>query len=125
MAADRFFTPFQQFLTADPAVREGARLFFYAAGGSTKLDTYADDVLDVANPNPITLNSLGQSDTAIFLQDAAYKVVLAPPGSDDPPTSQIFTADQVFGAQYSTVAKFYPISGSPNGNLSGTAASVG
>ena len=80
---NRFYSPFPQFLDSTPAVRAGARLFFYAAGTSTKLDTYSDATLLTANANPLTLNSLGQPDTAIFLSDALYKIVLAPSGSDD------------------------------------------
>lgn len=76
-----------------------------------------------ANDNPLTLNALGQPDTDIFLSDLAYKVVLAPSGSDDPPNSTIFTADNYYIPP--TTAKFNSGSGNPNGSVAGTAGSVG
>lgn len=120
---NRFYSPFQQFFDATPTVRSGARLFFYAAGTSTKQNTFSDTALSVANNNPITLNALGQSDTDIYLSDLSYKVVLAPPGSDDPPSSPIFTADNYYIPP--SVAQFKSGSGSPNGSVAGTAGSAG
>lgn len=103
----------------------GAQLFFYEAGTSTKLDTYSDQSLSTANDNPIVLNSSGYPDVDIFLQDQAYKVVLAPSTDTDPPTSAIWTADNYYGTDLQSVAELKVGSGSPSGSVSGTASSSG
>lgn len=120
MAADRFTLPFQQLLTATPAVRSGHKLKFYASGTATPLAVYSDSSLSVSIGTTVTLNSLGQPDTAIFLQNLAYKVVCT-----DNNDVEIWTADPVYGAQFSTIAQFQPVNGSPNGQLAGTAGSAG
>lgn len=122
--AGRFVNPFPQFLDATPTVRSGAKLFFYAAGTSTKLDTYSDRGLSVANTNPIVLNSAGFPSVDIYLQDLDYKVVLAPATDSDPPASPIWTADYVRARDSALVAKTLTGSGSPNGAVAGTAGSA-
>lgn len=107
-----------------PTVYAGAKLFFYATGTSTKLDTYSNKGLSIANPNPITLNSAGRSPVDIFLQDLEYKVVLAPATDTDPPTSPILTADPVSHRDSALIAKTLTGSGSPNGSVAGTAGSA-
>lgn len=102
----------------------GGQLFFYESGTNTKLNTYSDSTLQTANPNPVVLDSAGRFPNAIFLKNAAYKVVLAPADDTDPPTSPIWTQDPVYTSDYSTAAKFYSLSGSPNGALAGTAGSA-
>lgn len=78
---------------------EGYRLFTYAAGTSTKVNTYSDFSLTAANSNPIVLNSDGGC--TIFLTDGQfYKFVLSPPPQDelhpdDPPDSNIWTQDNI------------------------------
>lgn len=125
----RLTNPFIQYLDSTPEVRSGGRIFFYENGTQTKLDTYptlADRIAGTnANTNPIVLNSTGYPDVGIFLQNQAYTVVLAPPGSDDPPTSPIWTANDVYGTDLSTVTQTKVGSGSPTGNVSGTAGSSG
>jgi len=68
-------------------------LFTYAAGTTTKLATYTDVDLSVANANPIVLDSAGRA--VVFLSAASYKFVLAPSTDTDPPTSPIWTADNI------------------------------
>lgn len=86
-----------------PAV--GYRLFFYVGGSvGTKQNTYTDSTGSVANSNPITLNSLGQPTTEIWFISGLYKVVLAPPGSDDPPSSPVWSVDNVRGINDTTVS---------------------
>jgi hypothetical protein len=82
-----------QFFTAAGAVAAGHKLFAYAAGTTTKLDTFTDVDLTTANTNPIVLSSAGVA--TIFLSAASYKFVLAPPTDTDPPTSPIWTRDNV------------------------------
>lgn len=86
---------FPQWLTnnADPAA--SYRLFTYAAGTSTKLATYTDAAGTVAQSNPLTVNSAGRPASLVFLQAKSYKFVFAPPGTDDPPNSPLWTADNV------------------------------
>jgi hypothetical protein len=127
--AGRFSDPFIQYLDSTPNVRSSARLFFYENGTTTKLDTYptlADRIAGTnANTNPIVLNSTGHPSVGVFLQNQGYTVVLAPSGSDDPPTSPIWTADDVYGTDLSTVTETKVGSGSPTGVVAGTAGSAG
>jgi len=82
-----------QWLTnnADPAT--SYQLFSYEAGTTTKLNTYTDVALTVANTNPIILDSAGRA--TVFLSPASYKFVLASPTDTDPPASPIWTRDNV------------------------------
>jgi hypothetical protein len=123
--AGRFTNPFPQFLDATPEVRSGAKLFFYAAGTSTKLDTYSDRLLASPNTNPVVLNSAGYPSTDIYLQDLDYKVVLAPATDTDPPANPIWTADYVNARDSKLIVKTITGSGSPNGVVAGTAGSSG
>lgn len=122
--AGRFVTPYPQFLDATPEVRSGAKLFFYAAGTSTKLDTYSDRTLSTPNTNPVVLNSAGYPSVDIYLQDLDYKVVLAPSTDTDPPTNPVWTADYVNARDSKLIAKTLTGSGSPNGSVAGTAGSA-
>lgn len=123
--ANRFQTPFPEFFNDAGEPREAARLFFYQTGTSTKLDTYSDASRTVANTNPIVLNEFGRPDVAIFLKDQDYKVVLVAPGTDDPPTSSIWTADPVRPSDIIQMSIRKTGSGSPSGLVAGTAGSAG
>ena len=83
-----------QFFTAAGAVAAGCQLFCYEAGTATKLDTFTDVDLTTPNANPIVLSSAGVA--TIFLSPKSYKFVLAPAADTDPPTSPIWTRDNVF-----------------------------
>ncbi len=69
------------------------QLFTYTAGTSTKFATYSDSAGLSANSNPIVLDSAGRC--TLFLQAASYKFVLANATDTDPPTSPIWTIDNV------------------------------
>jgi hypothetical protein len=116
--AGRFINPFPQFTDATPDVYSGGKLYFYATGTSTPLNTYTTKALAVANPNPIVLNSAGRPAVDIFLQDLEYKVVLK-----DANDVTIWTADPVSHRDSLLVAKTLTGSGSPNGSVAGTAGS--
>lgn len=74
----------------------GGQLFFYVAGTSTKQDTYADEDLVIPNENPMILNARGETDEPVFLSNqGVYKVVLASATDTDPPTSPIWSVDEV------------------------------
>lgn len=70
-----------------------ARLFFYDSGTSTKRSVFTDAGLTVAHPNPLTVDASGRA--VIYMSPTSYKMVLAPAGVDDPPTSPIKTVDPV------------------------------
>ena len=80
-----------QFFTSAGAVAAGYKLFTYAAGTTTKINTYTDVDLTTPNTNPIILDSAGRC--TIFLAAKSYKFVLAPSSDGDPPTSPEWTRD--------------------------------
>lgn len=99
--------PKQQFFLpgtgATPA--SGAKLFTYAAGTTTKQNTYTDSTGMVPSANPIILDSNGQC-TYWLDETLMYKLTLAPSTDTDPPTSPYWTVDQLNGpnsAAYSTI----------------------
>ena len=86
-----------------PAV--GYKLFFYVAGSvNTKQNTYTDSTGTVANTNPVVLNSLGQPTTELwFASGQSYKCVLAPSTDTDPPTSPVWSVDNLRGINDTSV----------------------
>lgn len=122
--ANRFNLPLQTPVDATGAPYPGGKLFFYASGTTTKLNTYSDQGLTIANSNPVVLDSAGRYPNAIFLQNLPYKVVLAPSTDTDPPSAPIWTQDPVYTSDYSTIAQVQGVNGSPNGQIAGTAASA-
>lgn len=117
--AGRFQNPYPQFTDSTPDVYAGGKLYFYATGTSTPLNTYTTKALAVANPNPIVLNAAGRPAVDIFLQDLEYKVVLK-----DSNDVTVWTADPVSHRDSLLVAKTVTGSGSPNGSVAGTAGSA-
>lgn len=75
----------------DPAA--GWQLFTYAAGTATKQATYQDADLSSANTNPIILDAAGRC--TVFLDSLAYKFVFTNDEDTDPPTSPVWTIDNV------------------------------
>lgn len=120
-----FSLPLQQIFSSTPEVLNGAKLFFYESGTSTKLDTYSDEDLTSANSNPVVLDSSGRFPSLIFLQNQKYKVVIAPKTDSDPPTSPIWTADPVSTTDFESVQILKTGSGAPTGVVAGTAGSAG
>lgn len=107
------FGPKPQFEVAAGTPASGYQLFFYVGGSvNTKQDTYTDSTGSTANSNPIVLNTLGQPANEIwFTAGQSYKVVYAPPTDTDPPTSPIWTVDNLRGINDTTVAQTDWISG--------------
>jgi hypothetical protein len=92
------FGPNPQWVDTNGDPASGYKLFFYAAGSSTKQNTYTDSSGNTANSNPIVLNALGQPENAIwFTEGLEYTAVLSPPDDTDPPTSSIWTRDDLSG----------------------------
>ena len=91
------FDPTFQALDNNGDPINGAQLFFYEAGTTTKLDTYSNKDLTVANANPVVADSAGRFGD-IWLKAQSYKVRYCAAGEDDPPTSSIDDWDPVDGA---------------------------
>lgn len=79
----------------------GYKLFTYLAGTTTKQTTYQDNAAVTPNANPIILSSQGYpasggSIVEIWLtQGVNYKFVLAPSTDTDPPSSPVWTRDNI------------------------------
>lgn len=93
------FTP--QFFDSNGEAYVGARLFFYAAGSTTKQNTYTDSTGGTPNSNAMVCNASGYPTTSGNITEIwgtvglTYKIGLAIPGVDDPPAAFIWTMDNV------------------------------
>ena len=118
--ANRYQTPRTQYfanpVTGAPLV--GGQLFFYANNTTTPQNTYSDPGLTIANTNPVVLNANGQPSVDIFLQNLSYTVVL-----QDANNNTLWSANNVYTSDFSTVAVFGSYAGNPNGFVAGTAGS--
>lgn len=86
--------PKQRFTDSNGNPLTGGKVFTYAAGTTTKQNSYTDSTGSTPNPNPVILDSRGEA--AIWLdQTLAYKVVLSPSTDTDPPTAPIWTIDNI------------------------------
>lgn len=98
--------PRKQYIDANGNPASGYKLFFYAAGSTTKQDTYTTSAGSVANANPITLDSEGRTPYAVWFTDGlSYKEVLAPPTDTDPPSSGVLMGDNLLGSGAATVTQ--------------------
>lgn len=101
------FKPKIQIVGTDGLPLSGGKVFIYQAGTSTKIDTYptlADAIAGTnANPNPITLDTLGSpsnSGTPIDMYvNQTYKMVVTSSTDTDPPTSPLWTEDNITVSQ--------------------------
>jgi hypothetical protein len=91
LAPNPWFTGFDD----DGDIVPGGLLFTYAAGSSTKKNTYTDVAGAVANTNPIVLDAAGRVPSGLFLLPSSYKFVLAPANDTDPPANPIRTQDNI------------------------------
>ena len=101
--------PKPQIELADGTPAVGGRLFFYVAGSvGTKTNTYTDSTGASANTNPVVLDALGMPTTTELWMESgvSYKIVYAPPGADDPPSSPIFSVDNLNGIGDTAAATF-------------------
>ncbi len=83
------------FLDAQGNPANGAKLFIYTAGSSTKATTYTESDGAVANSNPIVLDSRGEMPSGCYVTSGTYKTILAPSTDTDPPTSPYRTRDNL------------------------------
>jgi hypothetical protein len=70
------------------------RIFTYLAGTATKVNTYTDVALTIANQNPLTLGADARP-TIMLTPGVSYKILLALPGTDDPPSSSLWSRDNI------------------------------
>jgi len=89
--------PIQKFFDNSGRPLDGGKLFTYTAGTSTKVATYTDDTGGTPNTNPIILDFRGECRVWID-PTLAYKFILSPSDDSDPPTSPIWTVDQITAA---------------------------
>lgn len=87
-----------QFFDNNGVPLAGGLLYTYAAGTTTPLTTYTSNIANVANSNPIVLNSAGRLDNEIWLTEGnSYKFILK-----DSNNVLIGTYDNIFGANDQT-----------------------
>lgn len=85
-----------QFFDSNGNLLVGGKLFTYLAGTSTKVATYTDILGGGSHTNPIILNVDGMPPVPIYIVgDVGYKFVLAPASDTDPPSSPIYTWDNI------------------------------
>jgi len=92
--------PFPQFIPGGNSPANGAQLFQYQSGTSTKQSTFTTSSGAVSNANPIVLDSGGSitGSREIWLtQGQMYRYVLAPSNDTDPPSSPYWTMDSISG----------------------------
>lgn len=76
------------------APASGFLIFTYAAGTTTKQNTYTSSTGLTPNTNPVILDTLGEAD--IWLTAGlSYKFVFSYPTDTDPPTNPIWTVDNI------------------------------
>ena len=95
-------SPKRQFFDNNGRPLVGGKLFTYEAGSSTKLATYTDSAGLTPNENPIVLDYRGEANVWIP-PNVAYKYVLAPANDTDPPTSPIWSVDDIVSSQLITL----------------------
>lgn len=91
--AIRYFTKGMTMFDSS-SIAASYKLFQYVAGTTTKANTYTDSSKGTANANPMTLNSAGRLDQDVYI-DQSMKFVLASSTAGDPPTSSVWTVDNV------------------------------
>lgn len=106
MAVKLAYNRVEQFANGTGVPLSGAKLFTYVAGSvNTKQTTYTESTGVTQNTNPIVLDSSGNLPQPIWLTTgASYKFVLAPSTDTDPPTSPIWSLDNITGINDTTLA---------------------
>jgi len=87
-------SPYQTVLDGSGLPINGAKVFVYLSGTTTKTDTYTDATGATANTNPILTDSAGRF-VAFLDGTSLYKFVYALPTDTDPPTSPFKTVDGI------------------------------
>lgn len=87
-------SPYQSVFDGSGDPINGAKVFVYLAGTTTKTDTYTDSTGNTANTNPIRTDSAGRF-VAFLDSSFEYKFVYALGDDTDPPTSPFKTVDGI------------------------------
>jgi hypothetical protein len=74
--AERFVLPVETAFDNNGDPISGAKLNFYTTGTSSRVDTYSDSALAVANTNPVVADSAGRFGSIFLGTGVTYKVVL-------------------------------------------------
>jgi hypothetical protein len=90
-------TPKLQFFDLNGAPLSGGKLYTYAAGTTTPLASYTDSTGNIANTNPIILDSRGEAN--VWLAGASYKFALY-----DSTNVLIWTVDNINGGAFASNA---------------------
>ena len=88
-------TPKLQFFDLNGAPLSGGKLYTYAAGTTTPLASYTDSTGNIANTNPIILDSRGEAN--VWLSGDVYKFALY-----DSTNVLIWTVDNINGTTFAT-----------------------
>jgi hypothetical protein len=88
-------TPKLQFFDLNGAPLSGGKLYTYAAGTTTPLASYTDSTGNIANTNPIILDSRGEAN--VWLSGDVYKFALY-----DSTNVLIWTVDNINGSTFAT-----------------------
>ncbi len=72
----------------------GGQLFTYIAGSNTKLDTYTTSAGNVANTNPVVMDTSGRADVWVD-GSKLYKWIFSPSTDTDPPANPFWTVDNI------------------------------
>ena len=125
MAVKLLFNDIPAFFDSNGDPLNGGKLFTYAAGSSTKQNTYTTSAGSVAQANPIVLNSRGEPANAIWgTTGLSYKLVLSPSTDSDPPTASIWTIDNVTTINDTTVTNDQWVTGPTPTYISATSLSL-
>lgn len=104
MSVKRLFNMREQFFDTQGNVLNGGKLFFYAAGSSTKQTTYNSSLGTVANSNPMILDAFGRLQAEVWLTTGLfYKEILTTSTDTDPPVSPIWSEDNISGINDATI----------------------
>ena len=90
-------TPKLQFFDLNGAPLSGGKLYTYVAGTTTPLASYTDSTGNIANTNPIVLDSRGEAN--VWLGAASYKFALY-----DSTNVLIWTVDNINGGAFASNA---------------------
>ena len=90
-------TPKLQFFDLNGAPLSGGKLYTYVAGTTTPLASYTDSTGNIANTNPIILDSRGEAN--VWLSGDVYKFALY-----DSTNVLIWTVDNINGSTFASNA---------------------
>ena len=112
-----------QFIPGGNTPANGAQMFFYVAGSTTKTTVYSDSGGTTAWANPIVLNSAGNlpSNGSVWIPTGVtVDVTLAPSTDSDPPVAAYWTKEDFIGINDLTATQNEWVTGPTPTFVSGT-----